>query len=48
MFEAINHPVRELKRVQFAGLNLKNLKRGQWRHLTPAEIAKLKKLTSLL
>lgn len=47
MFEAIGHPVRELKRVQFAELNLKNLKRGQWRHLTPTEITKLKKLTSL-
>jgi pseudouridine synthase len=48
MFKAIGHPVRELKRVRFAELSLKNLKRGQWRHLTPAEVSKLKKLTSLL
>jgi pseudouridine synthase len=48
MFEAIGHPVRELKRIQFAELNLKNLKRGHWRYLTPTEISNLKKLTSLL
>jgi len=47
MFEAIGHPVRELKRIQFAELNLRNLKRGQWRHLTLEEISKLKRLTSL-
>ncbi|MFC2165171.1 pseudouridine synthase [Acidobacteriota bacterium] len=47
MFEAIGHPVRELKRIQFAELNLKNLKRGHWRHLTPNEISNLKKITSL-
>jgi pseudouridine synthase len=47
MFQAIGHPVRELKRIHFAELDLKNLKRGQWRHLTPVEISKLKKLTSL-
>jgi len=48
MFEAIGHPVRKLKRIQFAELNLKNLKRGHWRHLTPNEIFNLKKLASLL
>lgn len=48
MFEAIGHPVRELTRIQFAGLNLKNLKRGHWRHLTSSEIVQLKRLTSLL
>jgi len=48
MFEAIGHPVRGLKRIQFAELNLKNLKRGHWRHLTPQEVSNLKKLTFLL
>jgi pseudouridine synthase len=47
MFESVGHPVQELKRVQFARLNLKNLKRGQWRYLTHEEILSLKKLTSL-
>lgn len=46
MFESIGHPVRRLKRIQFAELNLKNLKRGCWRHLTPNEISNLKRLTS--
>ncbi len=46
MFEAIGHPVRDLKRIQFAELNLKNLKRGHWRYLTSNEVSNLKKLTS--
>jgi len=48
MFAAIGHPVQDLKRIQFAGISLKNLKPGRWRYLTPDEILKLKKLTSLL
>jgi len=48
MFAAIGHPVQELKRIQFAGISLKNLKPGRWRYLTPDEIFNLKKLTSLL
>lgn len=38
MCEAINHPVIELKRVSFAGINLSNLKPGQWRFMTDNEI----------
>ena len=44
MFAAVGLPVRELQRLQFAGLGLGHLKRGQWRHLTAAEVSTLRKL----
>jgi 23S rRNA pseudouridine2605 synthase len=47
MCRAVGHPVLELRRVEFAGLGLKPLKRGQWRHLEPREVRRLKKLVDL-
>lgn len=44
MFEAIGYLVRNLKRVQFAFLDLGGVKRGQYRKLLPSEIERLKKL----
>ncbi|NPV26288.1 MAG: rRNA pseudouridine synthase [Firmicutes bacterium] len=44
MCEAIGHPVLELKRTQLAFLSLDGLRVGQYRHLTPAEVRKLKQL----
>ena len=44
MFEAVGHQVVLLKRVQFGPINLGELERGQWRHLTGEEIENLKKL----
>ncbi|MDU2066419.1 MAG: pseudouridine synthase [Sporomusaceae bacterium] len=44
MFEAIGHPVRNLKRTKMAFLTLAGLKRGSYRLLTVAEIRQLKKL----
>ncbi|MEN6413141.1 MAG: pseudouridine synthase [Veillonellales bacterium] len=44
MFDTIGHPVKQLKRVKFAFLTLSGLRRGKYRHLTPEEIAELKKL----
>ncbi|MCF0165992.1 MAG: rRNA pseudouridine synthase [Bacteroidales bacterium] len=38
MFEALGYKVRKLDRVYFAGITKKNLRRGQWRFLTEAEI----------
>jgi len=46
MCEAIGCPVMQLKRIKFAGLVLGKLKSGQWRHLSPAEVKNLKRLTS--
>lgn len=42
MVEVIGHQVVNLKRVGFASIQLGDLPRGQWRELTPAEVAKLK------
>ena len=42
---AIGHPVAKLKRVEFAGLNLKGLNGGEFRELTEKEVAWLKTLT---
>lgn len=47
MCEAVGHSVRELRRVQFAGLTLKGLKPGEWRPLTAAEVKGLKKEVGL-
>jgi 23S rRNA pseudouridine2605 synthase len=42
MFAAIGHPVLKLKRVEFGPIQLGSLPIGQFRYLTPEEIAKLK------
>ena len=42
MFEALGYKVKKLDRVYFAGLTKKNLKRGQWRFLTDAEVNMLR------
>ena len=44
MFDAIGHPVRNLKRVQMASLTLVGLGRGRYRHLESHEVAQLKAL----
>lgn len=43
---AVGHPVRNLKRVSFAGIQAQGLRPGEWRHLTQEEIARLRKLTN--
>jgi pseudouridine synthase len=47
MCRAVGHPVLELRRVEFAGLALEDLKPGQWRHLEPREVRRLKVLVDL-
>ena len=42
MFDAVNHRVMALKRVRFGILDLGELRRGEWRELTPSEIKQLK------
>lgn len=44
MFAAIGHPVHKLRRVQFGPLNDPALKPGDWRFLTPTEVAALRNL----
>lgn len=43
MFELVGYRVLSLKRLRMGSLNLGKLKKGQWRHLTPQEIERLKK-----
>jgi len=44
MFDAISHKVIRLKRVSFGDLQLQNLKRGLFRHLTKDEVEALKNM----
>ncbi len=47
MCEAVGHPVRRLRRVQFARLDLMGLSAGQYRPLSAHEVLALKRLASL-
>lgn len=47
MFAAIGFPVRALKRVKFAGLDLQGVKRGQHRALTQQELQSLCRLAGI-
>jgi pseudouridine synthase len=47
MCEAVGHPVRRLRRVQFAGLDTMGLSAGQYRPLTLPEVRALKQLAGL-
>lgn len=38
IFESLGYHVTKLDRVYFAGLTKKNVKRGDWRYLTPEEV----------
>ena len=44
MCEAVGHPVRRLKRTRIGPLTDRRLRPGQWRELSPSEIAALKNL----
>lgn len=43
MFDAIGHSVVKLRRVRIGPLQDEHLKSGEWRFLTPAEVASLKR-----
>ncbi len=43
MMEKLGYEVKKLIRIQFAGLNLNGLSPGEYRHLKPGEVTKLKK-----
>jgi 23S rRNA pseudouridine2605 synthase len=47
MCVAVGHPVRRLHRSGYAGLDVRSLAPGEWRDLTNAEVASLKRLVSL-
>ena len=47
MCEAAGHRVQCLIRTHFAGLTTRHLKLGQWRHLTQAEVKRLREMVGL-
>jgi 23S rRNA pseudouridine2605 synthase len=47
MFEALGHPVKDLKRTEFAGLTLEGLRPGAWRLLDADEVRRLRKRAGL-
>jgi 23S rRNA pseudouridine2605 synthase len=42
MFDLINHSVIKLRRVRIGNITAEGILIGQWRHLTPAEVKRLK------
>jgi 23S rRNA pseudouridine2605 synthase len=46
MLAAVGLPVKQLHRSKYSGLDLVGLKPGEWRNLTPREVARLKRYTS--
>jgi len=47
LLKAVGHPVKELSRIEFAGLRTDMMKPGQWRFLDHLEVRKLKDLVEL-
>lgn len=47
MLEAVGHPVVRLRRARYAGLGTGRLRPGEWRDLTSAEVASLRRLVGL-
>ena len=45
--KAVGHAVRKLRRVEYAGVTLSHLKPGQWRHLTSAEVSRIRQILNL-
>lgn len=46
MFEVLGYNVEQLHRTSFAGLEVGDLKEGEWREVAPEEIVRLKKLVA--
>ena len=47
MCAAVGYPVQHLHRRRYAGLRLVGLDPGQWRELTPEEVAELRRAVGL-
>ena len=48
MFGELGYEVAKLDRVSYAGVTCRGLKRGEWRHLTAGEVARLRKAAGIL
>ncbi len=47
MCDTVGHPVQSLRRITFADIEVNGLRPGEWRNLTPMEVAGLKSLVGL-
>lgn len=47
MCREVGHPVKALERIAFGGLTAAGLGPGEWRYLTPEEVARLKRMVGL-
>jgi len=47
MFEHFHYDVKKLERTMFAGISVRGLRQGEYRHLKKTEVNHLKKLTGL-
>ncbi len=47
MLEAVGHPVKRLHRSRYAGLRVEELAPGEWRELTPDEVAELRRVAGV-
>jgi pseudouridine synthase len=45
--KSVGHPVKQLRRVVFAGITARGLKLGRWRYLTNDEVEKLRELAKM-
>ncbi|MGH8016461.1 MAG: pseudouridine synthase, partial [Candidatus Zixiibacteriota bacterium] len=45
--KAVGHPVKALRRVEYADITARNLRPGEWRKLTKGEIGHLKELVGI-
>ncbi len=45
--KAVGYPVQQLRRVEFGRITARGLRPGAWRHLTTAEVSRLKSLVEL-
>lgn len=45
--KAVGHPVVRLRRVEFASITVRNMKTGEWRFLSPQEVARLKRMVGM-
>lgn len=47
IFKILGYQVEQLERISFAGVTTRDLKKGEWRPLLPAEVLNLKRMTGL-
>lgn len=47
MCEAVGHPVKTLRRVEFGGIDVSGMREGEWRHLLREEVESLRRHAGL-